>query len=60
MAPTKVASKKTAKVVKAKSTDNKKKRKTSRTESYSTYIYKVLKQVHPSTYTGDCDASADR
>ncbi len=48
MAPTKVASKKTAKVVKAKSTDGKKKRKATRTESYSTYIYKVLKQVHPS------------
>ncbi len=26
-----------------------KKRKASRTESYSTYIYKVLKQVHPDT-----------
>ena len=50
MAPTKVASKKTAKAVKAKSTDNKKKRKATRVETFSTYIYKVLKQVHPGMY----------
>ena len=36
------------KAVKA-STDGKKKRSKKRTESYSTYIYKVLKQVHPDT-----------
>jgi histone H2B len=33
---------------KAKSTDGKK-RKASRKETYSSYIYKVLKQVHPDT-----------
>ncbi|CAO3614979.1 unnamed protein product [Cunninghamella blakesleeana] len=32
---------------KAKSTD--KKKKTQRKETYSSYIYKVLKQVHPDT-----------
>ena len=32
---------------KPKATDKKKKKK--RTESYSSYIYKVLKQVHPDT-----------
>ena len=37
-----------SKVAKA-STDGKKKRNKKRTESYSTYIYKVLKQVHPDT-----------
>ena len=37
-----------AKAAKA-STDGKKKRKSKRTESYATYIYKVLKQVHPDT-----------
>lgn len=31
------------------STDGKKKRNKKRTESYSIYIYKVLKQVHPDT-----------
>ena len=36
------------KVAKA-STDGKKKRNKKRVESYSTYIYKVLKQVHPDT-----------
>lgn len=30
-------------------TDEKKKRKKSRKETYSSYIYKVLKQVHPDT-----------
>ncbi|KAL7529270.1 hypothetical protein ACHAXR_002876, partial [Thalassiosira sp. AJA248-18] len=37
-----------SKAVKA-STDGKKKRSKKRVESYSTYIYKVLKQVHPDT-----------
>ena len=50
--PPKVSSKsgKNAAVVakKAKKTD-KKKRRRSRRESYSIYIYKVLKQVHPDT-----------
>ena len=41
----KAPAKKTAKKVKA--TDKKKSKK--RVESYSTYIYKVLKQVHPDT-----------
>ncbi|KAG9415003.1 Histone H2B [Aphanomyces cochlioides] len=40
--------KKTAKAPK-KSGNDKKSRKTRRVESYSTYIYKVLKQVHPET-----------
>ena len=46
----KVASKKAPKEKKPKSTesgDDKKKRKAKRTESYQTYIHKVLKQVHP-------------
>ena len=46
--PPKTASKgakKAALKVKAQRTDNKKKRR----ESYSIYIYKVLKQVHPDT-----------
>jgi hypothetical protein len=42
-------SKKTAKAVKAGAAGGKK-RKASRTESYSTYIYKVLKQVHPGEF----------
>ena len=45
-----VASKKSAKVAKAAAApkkDGKKKRATKRVESYGTYIYKVLKQVHP-------------
>ena len=42
----KTPSKKSAKAPK-KAGDSKKKR--SRTESYSSYIYKVLKQVHPDT-----------
>jgi histone H2B len=43
-------SKKTAKTVKAAAAaggDKKKKRHATRVESYSSYIYKVLKQVHP-------------
>ena len=33
--------------VAAATTDDKKKRKTAKVDSYATYIYKVLKQVHP-------------
>ncbi|KAL7534730.1 hypothetical protein ACHAXR_009547 [Thalassiosira sp. AJA248-18] len=43
--PSKKAPSKAAKA----STDGKKKRSKKRVESYSTYIYKVLKQVHPDT-----------
>ncbi|KAH9253629.1 hypothetical protein BASA81_008465 [Batrachochytrium salamandrivorans] len=48
----KVASKKApkekkVKAPKAEGDDDKKKRKAKRTESYQTYIHKVLKQVHP-------------
>jgi hypothetical protein len=42
-------SKKTAKAVKA-STGDKKKRRATRHESYGSYIYKVLKQVHPGMF----------
>ena len=35
--------------VAAATTDDKKKRKTAKVDSYATYIYKVLKQVHPDT-----------
>ena len=38
-----------AKVTTKKTTDKKAKKHTKRTESYSSYIYKVLKQVHPET-----------
>ena len=38
-----------AKVTTKKSTDKKAKKAHKRTESYSSYIYKVLKQVHPET-----------
>ena len=51
MAPKVATPKPAAKPVKAvatKKTEGKKKRKT-RKESYSSYIYKVLKQVHPDT-----------
>jgi histone H2B len=43
------AAKKSAKVAQAKaaSGEGKKKRRHARVESYNTYIYKVLKQVHP-------------
>ena len=41
-------SKKTAKAAKSASTGDKKKaRKTKRTETFNSYIHKVLKQVHP-------------
>ncbi|KAM5294617.1 histone H2B type 1-K-like [Glossophaga mutica] len=36
-------------VTKAQKKDGKRKRKRSRKESYSVYVYKVLKQVHPDT-----------
>ena len=55
MAPKEVAGKKPAGKAPAKTAekrtkdDGKKKRTKKRTESYSTYIYKVLKQVHPDT-----------
>ncbi len=45
--PSKSPAKKAGK--KAGSGDDKKKRKSRRVESYGTYIYKVLKQVHPET-----------
>ncbi|KAF8601343.1 histone-fold-containing protein [Ceratobasidium sp. AG-I] len=47
MAETSTASKSVAKATAADS--EKKKRKKSRKETYSSYIYKVLKQVHPDT-----------
>ncbi|KAI6657456.1 Histone H2B 1.1-like [Oopsacas minuta] len=45
----KKAEKSTGKKAPAATTDKKKIRKKSRKESYSIYIYKVLKQVHPDT-----------
>ncbi|KAL2096787.1 hypothetical protein ACEWY4_005994 [Coilia grayii] len=48
--PTKVAPKKGSKKAVAKSANKAgKKRRRSRKESYSIYVYKVLKQVHPDT-----------
>ncbi|XP_041379865.1 late histone H2B.L4-like [Gigantopelta aegis] len=50
--PGKVASKKGEKkklATKSKVSTDKKKRRKNRKESYSIYIYKVLKQVHPET-----------
>lgn len=46
--PSKKAAVKTT-TKKATDATKKKARKTKRTESYSSYIYKVLKQVHPET-----------
>ena len=43
----KTPSKKAAKATKPASGDKKKKRSKARVQSFSTYIYKVLKQVHP-------------
>ncbi|PVF97424.1 putative HTB2-histone H2B.2 [Serendipita vermifera] len=43
------AAKKTAKKAAPAGDSDKKKRKRSRKETYSSYIYKVLKQVHPDT-----------
>src|SRR5205814_4460494 len=48
----KTPSKKAAKVAKAAAGDKKKSKKRSRKESYGTYIYKVLKQVHPGEWAG--------
>jgi len=45
----KVEKKVTKKVTKAAGGDDKKKRKKSNYGSYSSYLYKVLKQVHPDT-----------
>uniref|UniRef100_A0A6S8F0T4 Histone H2B n=1 Tax=Aplanochytrium stocchinoi TaxID=215587 RepID=A0A6S8F0T4_9STRA len=45
----KTPSKKSAKAAATKSADGKKKKSKKRVESYSSYIYKVLKQVHPDT-----------
>ena len=45
----KTASKKAAKTTAKKSSDGDKKRKSKRVETYSSYVYKVLKQVHPET-----------
>ncbi|KAG8734800.1 histone H2B [Ceratobasidium sp. 414] len=45
----KTAAKSSAKAATAGDGENKKKRKKSRKETYSSYIYKVLKQVHPDT-----------
>lgn len=47
--PSKSPAKKVGKKASAQGGDSKKKRKKSRTETYSIYIYKVLKQVHPET-----------
>jgi histone H2B len=54
MAPKEVATKKPAgkapaKTAEKKTKDTTSKRKKTRKETYSTYIYKVLKQVHPDT-----------
>ncbi|KAH9941844.1 histone-fold-containing protein [Epithele typhae] len=43
------AAKKTAKASSGAADGEKKKRRKSRKETYSSYIYKVLKQVHPDT-----------
>ena len=43
----KTPSKKSAKAKAPAATEGKKKRSSKRVESFSTYIYKVLKQVHP-------------
>jgi histone H2B len=54
MAPKAPKAPKAEKVVKKeaapkKTTDGKKKKKVSKSESYKVYLYKVLKQVHPDT-----------
>jgi histone H2B len=48
----KTPSKKAAKATKPKATGDKKKKRGKRVQTFSTYIYKVLKQVHP-----DCGIS---
>ena len=45
----KTPSKKTAKGAKKASSDSKSRKNKKRVESYGSYIYKVLKQVHPDT-----------
>ena len=47
--PSAKGAKKAAKAQKATRTGEKKKRRGGRKESYSVYIYRVLKQVHPDT-----------
>ena len=58
----KQVSKKSAKTAKAAATDaegkKKKKRAHKRVETYASYIYKVLKQVHPGECSGGGPASA--
>jgi histone H2B len=49
MAKTPAVGKKAAKQPKKVAGEGDKKRKSKRVESYSSYIYKVLKQVHPNT-----------
>uniref|UniRef100_H3A485 Histone H2B n=2 Tax=Latimeria chalumnae TaxID=7897 RepID=H3A485_LATCH len=50
MTETKTAPKKRKKTIsKSQKGDNKKRRRKTRKESYSIYVYKVLKQVHPDT-----------
>jgi histone H2B len=49
MAKTPAVGKKAAKVAAPKKAAGAGKRRTKRVESYSTYIYRVLKQVHPNT-----------
>ena len=53
MAKAAAPSKKTAKAAKAASTGAKKARKTKRSETFSSYIHKVLKQVHPGESQGE-------
>ena len=50
-------SKKTAKAAKSASTGAKKTRKAKRTETFNTYIHRVLKQVHPGACTAARAAS---
>ena len=45
-------SKKTAKAAKTASTGAKKTRKAKRSETFNSYIHKVLKQVHPGAWRG--------
>ena len=47
--PSAKGAKKAAKTQKVARTGDKKKKRKSRKESYSVYIYRVLKQVHPDT-----------
>ncbi|EJD02302.1 histone-fold-containing protein [Fomitiporia mediterranea MF3/22] len=48
-APAKTTADKSAKTAKKAASGDKKKRKKVRKETYASYIYKVLKQVHPDT-----------